>query len=140
MTRIIHRNPRKSMPVAREGAGSFLIDTNGRRYYDASGGAAVSCLGHGNAEVIQAITEQLHKLEYAHTSFFTSEPAEALADTLVDQSPAGLANVYFVSGGSEAMECALKMARQFHVERGEPSRRHIISRRQSYHGNTLGAL
>jgi len=140
MTRIIHRNPRKSMPVAREGAGCFLIDTNNRRYYDASGGAAVSCLGHGNAEVISAITEQLHKLEYAHTSFFTSEPAEELADTLVNQSPAGLANVYFVSGGSEAMECALKMARQFHVERGEPSRRHIISRRQSYHGNTLGAL
>lgn len=140
MTRIIHRNPRQSMPVAREGAGSFLIDFNNRRYYDASGGAAVSCLGHGNAEVIHAITEQLQKLEYAHTSFFTSEPAEELADTLVNQSPDGLANVYFVSGGSEAMECALKMARQFHVERGEPSRRHIISRRQSYHGNTLGAL
>jgi adenosylmethionine-8-amino-7-oxononanoate aminotransferase len=140
MTHIVHRNPRKSLAVAVRGEGSFLFDQAGKRYYDGSGGAAVSCLGHGHPEVAEAVIAQIGKLEYAHTSFFTSEPAEQLADTLARRSPAGLSNVYFVSSGSEAMETALKMARQYHVERGEPERRHTIARLQSYHGNTLGAL
>jgi adenosylmethionine-8-amino-7-oxononanoate aminotransferase len=140
MTHIVHRNPRKPLAVAVRGEGCFLFDQAGKRYYDGSGGAAVSCLGHGHPEVLEAVIEQIRKLEYTHTSFFTSEPAENLADTLARRSPAGLSNVYFVSSGSEAMETALKMARQYHVERGEPERRHTIARLQSYHGNTLGAL
>lgn len=140
MTHIFHRTPQKSLATVIEGHGSFLTDTEGRRYYDGSGGAAVSCLGHAHPEVIDAVTAQMRKVEYAHTSFFTSEPAEALADFLAERSPDNLNHVYFLSSGSEAMETALKMARQFHVERGEPGRRHNIARLQSYHGNTLGAL
>lgn len=140
MTHIFHRTPAQPLQVALRGEGCYLFDAHGRRYFDGSGGAAVSCLGHGHPAVIAALREQMDKLEYAHTSFFTSEPAERLASLLASQSPAELGNVYFLSGGSEAMEAALKMARQFHVENGEAQRVHFVSRRQSYHGNTLGAL
>ena len=140
MTRVFHRNPRERYPVAVRGDGAYLIDRDGKRYLDASGGAAVSCLGHSDAAVVRAIQEQLGRLAFAHTSFFTNEPMEALADALVARAPAPLRKVYFVSGGSEAMEAALKLARQYFVEKGEPQRRHVIGRRQSYHGNTLGAL
>lgn len=140
MTRVFHRNPRERYPVAVRGEGAYLVDRDGKRYLDASGGAAVSCLGHSDTAVIRAIQEQLGRLPFAHTSFFTNEPMEALADALVARAPASLQKVYFVSGGSEAMEAALKLARQYFVEKGEPQRRHIIGRRQSYHGNTLGAL
>ncbi|HEY7384320.1 MAG TPA: aspartate aminotransferase family protein [Beijerinckiaceae bacterium] len=141
-TRILHRRIEGSdmMPVAAGGEGIEIIDAAGKRYIDASSGAAVSCLGHGHPAVNAAITEQLGKLAYAHTSFFTSEVAERLADNLVARAPRGLDHVYYVSGGSEAMEAALKMARQYFVETGEPQRRHCIGRRQSYHGNTLGVL
>ena len=127
-------------PTAVGGEGCYLIDQNGKRYLDGSGGAAVSCLGHGDRTVIEAIKAQLDQLAFAHTGFFTSEPAEALADLLVQNAPGDLDRVYFVSGGSEATEAALKLARQYHVERGEPERTRLIARRQSYHGNTLGAL
>ena len=140
MTRVFHRNPRERYPVAVRGDGAYLVDRDGKRYLDASGGAAVSCLGHSDAAVVRAIQEQLARLPFAHTSFFTNEPMEALADALVARAPASLQKVYFVSGGSEAMEAALKLARQYFVEKGEPQRRHLIGRRQSYHGNTLGAL
>ena len=140
MTHIIHRNPHAALPVAASGSGCTIIDTQGRRYIDASGGAAVSCLGHGHPEVRAAVAAQLDALEYAHTSFFTTEAAEALATTLASRSPAGLDQAYFVSSGSEAVETALKMARQYHVDRGEPQRFRFIARRQSYHGNTLAAL
>lgn len=140
VTRVFHRNPRERYPVAVRGDGAYLIDQDGKRYLDASGGAAVSCLGHSDAKVVRAIQAQLARLPFAHTSFFTSEPMEALADALVARAPASLQKVYFVSGGSEAMEAALKLARQYFVEKGEPQRRHVIGRRQSYHGNTLGAL
>lgn len=122
------------------GQGIELIDSNGKRYLDASGGAAVSCLGHGHPRVIEAIQRQVQTLAYAHTSFFTTEPAEALAATLAEAAPGDLNHVYFVSGGSEAVEAALKLARQYFVETGQGTRRHFIARRQSYHGNTLGAL
>ena len=122
------------------GDGCYLIDSAGKRYFDGSGGAAVSCLGHGDAEIVAAVQEQVEKLEFAHTGFFTSEPAEALADLLIENAPGELDRVYFVSGGSEATEAAIKLARQYFVEIGEPQRRHLIARRQSYHGNTLGAL
>ncbi|KND62152.1 Adenosylmethionine-8-amino-7-oxononanoate aminotransferase [Candidatus Burkholderia verschuerenii] len=140
MTTVFHRAPRANLPVAVRGDGIEIVDSNGKRYIDACGGAAVSCLGHSHPRVIEAIQQQAAQLPYAHTSFFTSEPAEALADFLVDAAPKGLGHVYFVSGGSEAMEAALKLARQYFVEKGEPARRHFIARRQSYHGNTLGAL
>jgi len=118
----------------------YLVDAAGRRYLDACGGAAVSCLGHSDRSVIDAIKAQLDRLPYAHTSFFTNEPMEALADDLIAHAPSGMSHVYFVSGGSEAVEAALKMARQYFVEIRQPQRRHVIARLQSYHGNTLGAL
>ena len=128
------------MPIAVSGSGIEIVDADGRRYLDASGGAAVSCLGHGHPDVLAAIRKQLDALAYAHTAFFTTEAAERLADRLIEDAPPGLDLVYLVSGGSEAIEAALKMARQYFVETGEPERRHVIARRQSYHGNTLGAL
>lgn len=140
MTRILHRSIKGKLPVAVGGKGIELLDSEGRRYIDASGGAAVSCLGHGHPDVIAALHAQLDKLAYAHTGFFTTEVAEQLADRLVANAPAGIGHVYLVSGGSEGVEAALKMARQYFVETGQPQRRHVIARRQSYHGNTLGAL
>jgi adenosylmethionine-8-amino-7-oxononanoate aminotransferase len=128
------------MPVAVSGRGVEIVDAEGRRYLDASGGAAVSSLGHGHPDVLAALHRQLDALAYAHTAFFTSEPAERLADRLIADAPPGIGHVYLVSGGSEAVEAALKMARQYFVETGEPQRRRIVTRRQSYHGNTLGAL
>jgi adenosylmethionine-8-amino-7-oxononanoate aminotransferase len=135
MTHILHRAANANMPVAVGGKGIELFDQNGNSYIDASGGAAVSCLGHGHPDVIAALHKQLDKLAYAHTGFFTTEVAEQLADRLVETAPEGIDHVYLVSGGSEAIEAALKMARQYFVEKGEPQRRHIIARRQSYHGN-----
>ncbi|QEZ43713.1 aspartate aminotransferase family protein [Cupriavidus oxalaticus] len=140
MTHVFHRNPRQTLPVAVAGQGIELIDSEGRRYLDASGGAAVSCLGHAHPRVIEAIKAQLDTIAYAHTSFFTTEVSETLAETLAQAAPGDLDHVYFVSGGSEAVESALKLARQYFVEAGQPGRRHFIARRQSYHGNTLGAL
>jgi adenosylmethionine-8-amino-7-oxononanoate aminotransferase len=140
MTHILHRSANAVYPVAVSGSGLEIVDAQGRRYLDASGGAAVSCLGHGHPDVIAALHRQLDALAYAHTAFFTTEPAERLADRLVENAPAGIDHVYLVSGGSEAMEAALKMARQYFVETGEPQRNAIVARRQSYHGNTLGAL
>jgi len=140
MTHILHRQIGATLPAAAGGQGIELVDTTGKRYLDASGGAAVSCLGHGHPAVTAALHEQLDKLAYAHTGFFTTEVAERLADRLVADAPAGLSHIYFVSGGSEAVEASLKMARQYFMECGEPKRRYVIARRQSYHGNTLGAL
>ncbi len=140
MSHVFGRNTRIQPPVVSGGDGCYLIDSTGKKYFDGSGGAAVSCLGHGDREVTEAIKSQLDKVAFAHTSFFTSEPAEELAELLIAHAPAGIDQVYFVSGGSEAVESALKLARQYFVERGEPERRHIIARKQSYHGNTLGAL
>jgi len=140
MHHVFPRHTKSAPPKAVAGEGCYLIDESGKRYLDASGGAAVSCLGHGDAEVTAAIKAQLDQLAYAHTSFFTSEPAEALADLLIEHAPKGLERVYLVSGGSEAVEAAIKLARQYFVEKGETGRQHLIARRQSYHGNTLGAL
>ena len=140
MSRVFHRMPNKPLPVAVAGDGIEIIDSTGKRYIDASGGAAVSCLGHSHRRVIDAIEKQARQLAYAHTSFFTTEAAEALAERLVTKAPVGIGHAYFVSGGSEAIEAALKLARQYFVEIGQPQRRHFIARRQSYHGNTLGAL
>ncbi|WP_349962784.1 aspartate aminotransferase family protein [Rhizobium sp. ZPR3] len=140
MTHLLHRSIHANLPVAVRGEGIHLFDAAGKAYIDASGGAAVSCLGHAHPDVLAALHAQLDRIAYAHTGFFTTEVAEELADQLVADAPEGLDHVYLVSGGSEAVEAALKMARQYFVEKGEPQRRHIIARRQSYHGNTLGAL
>jgi adenosylmethionine-8-amino-7-oxononanoate aminotransferase len=137
---VLHRQLRHALPVAANAGGVTLTDTLGRSYIDASGGAAVSCLGHGHPDVLAAMHAQIDRVAYAHTSFFTTEVAEELADVLVAGAPAGTSHAYFVSGGSEAIEAALKMARQYFVEIGQPQREHFIARRQSYHGNTLGAL
>ena len=139
-SRVLHRSLHETQPKAIGGEGVWLIAEDGRRVLDASGGAAVSCLGHQHPRIVQAMVNQASKLAYAHTAFFSSEPAEALADHLVGHEPGGLAYAYFVSGGSEAVEASIKLARQYFVERGEPQRQHFIARRQSYHGNTLGAL
>jgi adenosylmethionine-8-amino-7-oxononanoate aminotransferase len=140
MSHVFPRHTKSPPPTAVGGQGCYLIDASGKRYFDGSGGAAVSCLGHGDPEIIAAIQAQVAKLAFAHTGFFTSDPAEQLADLLIANAPGDLDRVYFVSGGSEATEAAIKLARQYFVEIGQPQRRHIIARRQSYHGNTLGAL
>ena len=139
-SRVLHRSLRETPPKAIGGEGVYLFAEDGRRVLDASGGAAVSCLGHQHPRVLEAMKKQASQLAYAHTAFFSSEPAEALADRLVGHEPGGLAYAYFVSGGSEAIEASIKLARQYFIERGERQRSHFIARRQSYHGNTLGAL
>jgi adenosylmethionine-8-amino-7-oxononanoate aminotransferase len=139
-THVLHRSLRQTPPVAVRGPGAWGYDSAGRAYLDGSGGAAVSCLGHNHPDVQAAMHAQIDALAYAHTSFFTTEVAERLAGRLVADAPEGISHAYFVSGGSEAVEAALKMARQYFVEIGQPERRHIVARRQSYHGNTLGAL
>ncbi len=140
MSHIFPRHTKVKTPVAVSGEGCYLYDSSGKQYLDASGGAAVSCLGHGDVEIIAAIKAQLDQLAFAHTSFLTSEPAEQLADLLIEHAPEGIEKVYLVSGGSEATEAAIKLARQYFVEKGEDQRRHLIARKQSYHGNTIGAL
>lgn len=140
MSHVFGRSTRGAFPLAVRGEGISLYDSSGKRYLDASGGAAVSCLGHGHPKVREAIKAQLDRLEYAHTGYFTNEPQERLADELIAHAPAGLSRVFFVTGGSEATEAALKLARQYHIECGRPQRCHFVSRWFSYHGNTLGAL
>jgi adenosylmethionine-8-amino-7-oxononanoate aminotransferase len=140
MSHIFPRHTKQPPPVAVRGEGCYLYDDTGKQYLDASGGAAVSCLGHGDRAIIDAVKAQLDQLAYAHTGFLTSKPAETLADLLITHAPGDLDRVYLVSGGSEAMEAALKLARQYFVEKGEPQRGRLIARKQSYHGNTMGAL
>jgi adenosylmethionine-8-amino-7-oxononanoate aminotransferase len=140
MTHILHRHTGHDYPFAISGAGVTIRDAAGKEYIDASGGAAVSCLGHSHQDVLAAMHAQLDRLAYAHTSFFTTQVAEELADDLVAHAPRGIGRVFFLSGGSEAIEAALKLARQYFVERGELQSRYFIARRQSYHGITLGAL
>ncbi|MCX8115048.1 MAG: aspartate aminotransferase family protein [Burkholderiaceae bacterium] len=137
---ILHRQLRGGYPLAVSAQGCFITDAAGKRYLDASGGAAVSCLGHGHPDVLEAMHAQIGRIASAHTSFSSTEVAERLADTLIADAPSGMSHVYLVSGGSEAMEAALKLARQYFVEIGQPQRAKFIARRNSYHGNTLGAL
>lgn len=140
MSHVFHRNLRATLPKAVSASGIHIVDQHGKQYIDACGGAAVSCLGHNHPSVLAAMQEQMHKLDYAHTSFFTTDVAEELAELMVANGPQNMRKVYMVSSGSEAIEAALKMARQYFLERGELKRTQFIARRQSYHGNTLGAL
>jgi adenosylmethionine-8-amino-7-oxononanoate aminotransferase len=137
---VFHRSTHARPPIAVRGEGIYLIDADGRRYIDGCGGAAVSCLGHGRPDIAAAIAEQSARLEYVHTGFFTSEAAEELASIIAEMSPGSLNRVWYTGSGSEAIEAALKLARQYHLERGDSSRSRVIARRLSYHGNTLGAL
>lgn len=140
MSHLFPRHTQKILPTIAGGDKVYLIDAQGKRYLDGSCGAATSCLGHSDQTVINAIKSQIDEIAYAHTGFFTSKPAEALASKLIECAPDNIDWVYFVSGGSEAVEAALKLARQYFLEKGQPQRHHVIARRQSYHGNTLGAL
>ena len=142
MSAILHRDFHQAPRRAVRGDGIFLIDAEGRRYLDASGGAAVSCLGHSHPAVIAAVQEQVARLPYSHGGSFTSDPAEELAAHLIARAPPGFGagRVAFVGSGSEAMEVALKLTRQYFIEAGQPTRTRFIARRMSYHGNTLGAL
>lgn len=142
MSHVLHRNISKPVPIVDSSDGNYLIDETGKRYLDASGGAAVSCLGHTNERVIQAIKDQLDKVSFAHTGVFSNTAAEELATYLIEHAPDGFGNgrAMFLGSGSEAMEAALKLARQYHLERGDKAREKIIARDRSYHGNTLGAL
>lgn len=140
MTHVFHRQPKQTLKRAVSGNGIYVQDQDGKKYIDASGGAAVTCLGHGHPVVTQAIKDQLDKIAYVHSGFFTTQVTEDLAGFLAKRAPGDLNHVYFLSGGSEAVETALKLARQYFVESGQPERQHFIARKQSYHGNTLGAL
>ncbi|MFT6581849.1 MAG: aspartate aminotransferase family protein [Alphaproteobacteria bacterium] len=140
MTHVFQRNAQSNLPIAARGEGVYIFDADGKKYLDGSGGAAVSCLGHSHPKVVAAIKAQVDDISFAHTGFFSNRPMEALADHLMKDAPGDLDRVYFVSGGSEAVEAALKLARQYHIEVGQPQRRYFIARRQSYHGNTIGAL
>jgi len=140
MTHVFHRQIRRELPVAARGDGVWIIDNAGKKYLDASSGAAVSALGHSDARVRQAMADQLENLAFAHSGFFTTDVMERLADKLTAGAPGDLNHVYYLSGGSEAMEAALKLTRQYFLEAGQPERHRFVARRQSYHGNTLGAL
>ncbi|MBT3700316.1 MAG: aspartate aminotransferase family protein [Alphaproteobacteria bacterium] len=140
MTHVFHRQTKADLPVAARGDGIWITDTNGKKYLDGSGGAAVSSLGHSDAAVRQAMITQMNSMPFAHSGFFTTDVMEKLADKLTSNAPGDLNHVYFLSGGSEAVEAAIKLARQYFLEAGQPNKQHFIARRQSYHGNTLGAL
>jgi adenosylmethionine-8-amino-7-oxononanoate aminotransferase len=139
MSRVLHRTG-AIPPIAVHGDGIYLQTGDGRRIIDASGGAAVACLGHGNRRVAEAIGRQAAAMAYAHTGAFSNQPAEDLADILLHDEPGGLSRAWFCSSGSEGNEAAIKLARQYFLEIGQPQRTRTIARRQSYHGTTLGAL
>lgn len=140
MSFLFPRHCHSNLPIADYGDGCYIVDKQGKRYLDGSGGAAVSCLGHSDPQVTEALKQQLDKIAFAHTGFLSSEPAEALAETLIKLAPEGIERVYLVSGGSEAVEASIKLARQYFLEIDQPQRHRVIARQQSYHGNTLGAL
>jgi len=137
---VMQRTSRHNLATIAAGESVFLIDKQGNRYLDACGGAAVSCLGHSNQRVKQAIIDQVNEIAYAHTSFFTNESQEQLASHLLDHAYGEFSQIYFVTGGSEAIEASLKLARQYFLEQGKSEKKYYIARKQSYHGNTLGAL
>jgi adenosylmethionine-8-amino-7-oxononanoate aminotransferase len=130
----------RSLPAAVSAEGAWIVDADGKRYLDGAGGAIVVGVGHGDPALLAAAEEQLHRTQYVHGTMFTTEAVESYADEVSDVLPLDDARIYPVSGGSEAVETALKMARAYHLARGEGGRVTVIARRSSYHGNTLGAL
>jgi adenosylmethionine-8-amino-7-oxononanoate aminotransferase len=132
--------PRPELPMVDRGEGIHIWDSEGRRYIDASSGPQTTALGHGNRRVAEAVAEQMAKITYAFPSHFLNEPSERLAHELAEQAPWDLDRVFFCSGGSEAVEACIKLARQHAIAIGEGRRYKIVSRMPSYHGTTLGAL
>ena len=139
MSHVLHRSG-AIPPIAVRGEGIHLYTADGKAIIDGSGGAAVACLGHGNRRVAEAIGRQAAAMAYSHTGTFSNQPAEDLADIILDGEPGGLTRAWFCSSGSEGNEAAIKLARQYFLELGQPQRVRTIARRQSYHGTTLGAL
>lgn len=139
MSYVLHRSLLQGPTRAARGDGVYVVDADGNRFLDGCGGAAVSCLGHSHPAVTEAVRQQVGTLPYAHTSFFTTDVMEALGEKIVGNAP-GMGKVLLLSGGSETIEAALKLSRQYFVEAGDTDRHLFIARRQSYHGNTLGAL
>lgn len=139
---LLHRSLAELPHTVTHAHGSYLFLDDGRKILDACGGAAVAILGHGNSEVIAATMAQMQKVSYIHTGSYTTDPAEELAQLLVNMGDGALKfeKAYLVGSGSEANEAALKVTRQYFVEKGEPQRRHYVARRQAYHGNTMGAM
>ena len=137
---VFYRAPAKQYPLAVRSEGIYIYDQVGKRYLDGSSGALVCNIGHGVGKVADVMVQQAKTLPFAHTSMFTSSPQEALAQIIASMAPGDLSRVYFVSGGSEATETALKLARQYHLERGNVRKYKVIARWTSYHGSTLGAL
>jgi len=140
MSRLLHRSLHAEPPLAVGGKGMWIRTADGRDILDGCGGAAVACLGQGNARVRAAIADQLERVAYVHTGLFTNQAAEELAEMMLETEPGGLTHAFFVSSGSEAMEAAIKLARQYFLELSQPQRTRFIARRMGYHGNTLGAL
>jgi len=138
--RVFYRDRKKAYPIIERGEGIYLFDRTGKRYIDASGGPLAVNIGHGVKEVVEAMAKQGEKISFPYSGHFATEPQMELAQEVIDFAPPGMSRVYFVSGGSEAIEIALKLARQYHLGRGEPSRFKIVSRWQSYHGSTIGCL
>jgi len=137
---VFYRKLNRELKQIVRGEGVYLFDASGTRYLDACGGAMVVSVGHGGKEIADAIGAQAATLAYVNGTMFTTEPVERLASALIERAPQGIEKAYFLSSGSEAVEAALKLARQYHVEGGEPSRRIIIALTPGYHGNTLLAL
>ena len=140
MSNVFYRSPGSTYPIAVRGEGPYVYDSTGKQYLDGCGGAAVCCLGHGHPLIVEAIKVQVDRLAYAHTAFFTNEPQEQLATRLADRFPEPNARVYFSSSGSEANETAIKLARHYWLSQGRDDKHIVVSRQQSYHGNTIGAL
>ena len=138
--RVFHRDWKTALPMIDRGEGVYLYDAEGKKYLDGSGGPMVVNIGHGVQEVTDAMVEQARKVAFPYSGHFMSEAQARLAEGIIELAPPGMARTYFVSGGSEATEVALKVVRRYHLERGEPSRVKVISRWQGYHGATIGAL
>ena len=140
MTHVFRRVLTRELPHAAHAEGAWITDTDGKRYLDGAGGAIVSNVGHGDPTLLAAMAEQAGHVQYVHGTMFTTDALEAYADDVATVLPMDGAMLYPVSGGSEAVETALKLARTYHLARGDDSRHVAIGRKQSYHGNTFGAL
>lgn len=137
---VFHRNLNKDYPIITHGEGVYLFDNNGKRYIDASSGAVAANLGHSNEKIAKAMYEQAKQVGFVHTMRFETDVLHKLARKIVKMAPTSLNKVYFTSGGSEANESAIKLARQYHRDRGKKDKHIVIGRWQSYHGNTFGSL
>jgi adenosylmethionine-8-amino-7-oxononanoate aminotransferase len=137
---VFHRNFSKDYPLAVRAEGTYIFDEQGKSYLDASSGAVAVNLGHGVQEIVEAMAAQAMQVAFAHTLRFETPMLNATATQVAELAPAGLDTVYFTSGGSEANESAMKLARQFHLDSGRHGKHLVIGRWQSYHGNSLGSL